>query len=485
MKRKPKYLPYYFTLSFLILTWLPLSGNAAGDKDGDGIPDNQDNCIEIANTHQHDSNNDGYGNICDADLNNDGYVSYADLNLFKTAFHTQKSDSDADFNSDGIVSFSDLHIFRKLFDKVPGPSGSGANTDAESLPLLPAGSHISIIRGFNISHPPLTKRNMEVRWDEALSKGMKVTNIQLDWAELEPKPYQYNKQFLEEMLLDMEEDDLQTYVLLSTIDSEGFTLPSDLMDDNSITGLANGMQFDNPLILERFKKLLDWVVPMIVAHGGWALSVGNEPSGYLTDRPWAEQNIVNFLKVSRTHAHSIDPDLAITMTLSQLQIENGATFHIPLLEQSDVASFTYYGLNPDYTADDPAKVNQEINQMLSAAGDKFIVLQELGGSAGYENNSSGMNASLTKQQQFLRNAFAKLESEPRFRVATVFQLVDWEPALVDSFYTQFFIQEGLQRDFIDRFAESLKTTGLIRYQDGSPRPSWNTFINWMGRINGQ
>ena len=173
------------------------------------------------------------------------------------------------------------------------------------------------------------------------------------------------------------------------------------------------------------------------------------------------------------------------MTLSQLQIENGATFHIPLLEQSDVASFTYYGLDPGYYADDPAKVNQEIDQMLSAAGDKFVVLQEIGGSGGYENNPSSMDASLTKQQQFLENAFAKMESEPRLRVATVFQLVDWEPALVDSFYTQFFIQEGLPLDFIDRFAESIKTTGLIRYQDGSPRPSWNTFIRWMEIFNEQ
>ena len=298
MEKKPKYLSCYFALSFLILAWLPLSSNAAGDKDGDGIPDNQDNCIEIANPNQHDVNNDGYGNICDADLNNDGFVNYADLGLFKAAFHAKNSDSHADFNSDGHVSFYDLHIFRRLFNKSPGPAGSGTNavnTHAETLPLLPAGSHISIIKGFNISHPPRTKRNMDVRWNEALSKGMKVTNIQLDWAELEPKPYQYNKQFLEEMLLSKEADGLKTYVLLSTIDSEGFTLPSDLMDDDSITGLTDGMQFDNPLVLARFKRLLDWVVPMIVSHGGWALSVGNEPSGYLTDRPWAEQNIVNFL----------------------------------------------------------------------------------------------------------------------------------------------------------------------------------------------
>ncbi len=503
MKKKSRYLRCFFVMSFLILAWLPLSGNAAGDKDGDGIPDNQDNCIEITNANQHDSNSDGYGNACDADLDNNGHVNFADLNLFKSAFNTKNTDSPADFDSDGSVSITDFYAFKELFGKPPGPAGKNTDpvdtdssapdpvnpnprsTSTKSLPLLPAGNHISVIKGFNTSNPSQTRSNINLRRNEAISKGMRVDNIQLDWSQLEPLPNQYNKQLLEDILVSRQADGLNIFMVLSTIDSEEFTLPSDLLDANSTTGFAYGMAFDDPFIVARFKKLLDWVVPMVVAHGGWGLSVGNEPGDYITDNPSVEQSVVNFLAAARSHAHSIDPSLAITMTLSQVLLEKGETFHFPILAQSDVASFTYYGIDPLYHSDNPAKVNQEVDQMLSAAGDKILFLQELGAPGGYENRFSPMNASFTKQQQFLENVFAKMESEPRFRVATIFQLVDWQPNLVDT-YTQVFAGEpNVPQDFIDRFAESLETTGLIRYRDGSPKPAWNTFIKWVGKFNGQ
>jgi hypothetical protein len=91
------------------------------DTDHDGIANNKDNCILIANANQLDSNSDGFGNICDADLDSNGLVSFADINLFRARFGT--TDPDADFNGSGSVSFGDLDIFRSLFGQPPGPAG--------------------------------------------------------------------------------------------------------------------------------------------------------------------------------------------------------------------------------------------------------------------------------------------------------------------------------------------------------------------------
>jgi hypothetical protein len=225
---------------------------------------------------------------------------------------------------------------------------------------------------------------------------------------------------------------------------------------------------------------------MVVSRGGWVLSVGNEPGNFLTDTPSAEQGFVNFLAFARTYAHSIDPDLAITMTLAQSSIERGGTSHIAFLEQSDVASFNYYASDTNIFFDnDSVTVNQEIDQMLNVAGDKLLILQELGAAGGHENKPGLMNASLVGQQQFFETVFAKMEAESRFRAAVVFQLVDWDPNLVDTLFTQPFINEGLPQDFIDRFAESLETTGLIRYADGSSRPVWDSFMQWVIKFKGQ
>ncbi len=391
--------------------------NTLPDDDNDGVANNIDNCPNIANPDQKDTDSDGQGDACGI------------------------------FTSD--------------------------------LPLLSLGKHLSLIKGFNRTHPQVTSESMDEKWAEVLSKGMKVGRIQLDWAELEPQPNQYNKQLLEEKLLEMEADGLQSFVMLSTIDSEEFTIPLDLTDNTSSTFLANNMQFDDPIILARFRKLLDWVVPMIVSHKGWVLAVGNEPGNLLTDFPSTAPSFVNFLRNSREHAHLIDANLAITMTLAYSNVELGQPFHTDFLAESDVASFNYYAFNTNLFFDNAkTTVNQEIDDMLALAGKKQLILQELGAAAGFENQTSPMGASLTGQQEFFKTVFAKMENEPRFRAAVIFQLVDWEPALIDEFYTQPLIEEGLASlDFIHRFAESLETTGLIRYEDGSSRPVWLTVLN--------
>jgi hypothetical protein len=104
----------------------PLAVHAA-DSDADGIGDNADNCIEVANADQRDTNADGFGNLCDADLNNDLSVNFVDLGLFKAAFLTAVGDAsydpDADFNGDGFINFGDLAVLKASFLQAPGPAG--------------------------------------------------------------------------------------------------------------------------------------------------------------------------------------------------------------------------------------------------------------------------------------------------------------------------------------------------------------------------
>jgi len=94
---------------------------APADADSDGVIDSLDNCTEVANPDQTDSNGDGYGNICDADLDNNGVINFLDVSLFSAAFLSD--DADADLNSDGVVNFIDLSLLSESFLGTPGPSG--------------------------------------------------------------------------------------------------------------------------------------------------------------------------------------------------------------------------------------------------------------------------------------------------------------------------------------------------------------------------
>ncbi len=102
------------------------------DSDGDGICTGStfnapmvgasDNCTTFANSDQLDSDNDGFGNRCDADLNNDCFVDFIDFALFRFQFFT--SGPTADFTGDGFVDFIDFALFRSLFFQPPGPGAT-------------------------------------------------------------------------------------------------------------------------------------------------------------------------------------------------------------------------------------------------------------------------------------------------------------------------------------------------------------------------
>jgi hypothetical protein len=140
-------LPVTLPLAFLLFALCapPSSAQGAGDTDLDGIGDDVDNCTEVPNANQRDTNADGYGNLCDSDLDNDHDVDAADLVLMKSVFFT--SDPDADLDGDGTVNFLDLGRMGGTFGALPGPTCSGC------LPNPPSGTFCGSVVGSGIAIP--------------------------------------------------------------------------------------------------------------------------------------------------------------------------------------------------------------------------------------------------------------------------------------------------------------------------------------------
>jgi hypothetical protein len=119
----------------LLLWGTPALAGPQTDTDGDGWIDTEDNCSEVANPAQDDTDGDDCGNICDADYDNNGVVGFSDFGQFVANFNQtghplQQHNEPVD--PVRVVGFADFGYFVSVFN-VPGsvgPSGTTVGTTA-------------------------------------------------------------------------------------------------------------------------------------------------------------------------------------------------------------------------------------------------------------------------------------------------------------------------------------------------------------------
>jgi len=108
---------------------LALSASAA-DRDGDGIEDPLDNCLEIPNPDQINDSvpPDVFGNACDGDFDRNGDVDGADFLVFRgcwgAAVNGLAFELICDHDGDRTLDDKDFRLFKTQFLLgSPGPSG--------------------------------------------------------------------------------------------------------------------------------------------------------------------------------------------------------------------------------------------------------------------------------------------------------------------------------------------------------------------------
>ena len=362
---------------------------------------------------------------------------------------------------------------------------AGSQTRIHELPLLPKGQHLSYIEGFNPDNPPELRKVMDEAFQESLKNGMKVARVQMDWPDVEPTKGIYEKQELIERLQFYHSQELAIFLLLCTADTDALNYPKDLLAEEG-ESLARGMKPDDPVIVDRYNKMLDWAMPIAREYGVYCISVGNEADTHHEDDPTFMPHFIKFVAAVRTHAHNIDPDIAITYTSTcDPVLHPDRKYGKDMADSVDIVCFNFYGFGGQ-SGFDRESTEKLFDGMVELAKGKPMQIQELGCSSirNPDMNWQFYESSDSIQSSFFQWVFGKIKSTEQMRAAYIFQLVDHSP-VIDKLYFDVFSVEGIPRDWTRGVCDWLKGLGLISFDSAEKKPAWNEFLKGLRLIYGE
>lgn len=201
-----------------LFAWSIVSVANASDIDGDGIDNAVDNCLEVANPDQTDTDGDSFGNRCDPDFDNNLRVDFADLAYLKERFFSDDPLTDLDNNN--RTDFADLAILKSMFFSAPGPGAS-----ADALKYNPG--HYTKLLAINDGHDVML---------ESIKPGTKGFVKTYLWRELETAQGVYDFSEIESDLQLLATQGMQLIVQImdKTFEDGGIPNPDYLSSDQYV-----------------------------------------------------------------------------------------------------------------------------------------------------------------------------------------------------------------------------------------------------------
>lgn len=345
------------------------------------------------------------------------------------------------------------------------------DTEAASLLLLADGLTVGATL-YGSAELPDSGTPERTLLDEAVARGLSGFTYYVDWADLEPRPGQYTLGDFAATLDDLQRWGVAPFVNITVGDIEAYNLPADLSDGAG--GLADGVALDDPDVIERFGRVLDRVVPLLAARGGFLLGVGNEVDARFDGDFGDERDAyMRFAEAARERVHALNPRLAVGVTLTNGAIRTQSPTFRALRNAVDVVPFNHTPIQPDFFVLDLDDVRSDFREVLNAYGEGPVVIQEL-----TCPSAPSMGASANWQAGCFERLFAEIEATPAVRFASVFTFQDFDTATCDMVRDALFGDEldDLPDDVAERLVDYLCTLGVVA-PDGTAKPAWPVVLS--------
>jgi hypothetical protein len=279
----------------------------------------------------------------------------------------------------------------------------------------------------------------------ARSAGVQATSLSLNWNAIETEPGKFKNELLSIANAYYPPQKTALILVLRPIDTNRKQVPSDLTD----------RPFEDPEMIARFNKLLDFVFSQIPDLTLTALAIGNEVDITLGKDKRLWEQYKTFYKATSDYARKKRPGLKVGVATTLTGAKEAGELLKSLNEVSDVVMLSYYPLKPDFTVQDPEVVAGDFDRMARLAAGKPVVMTEVGYPSGPVCKSSE-----AKQAEFVRNVFRAWDAHA---AQIPFLAFSWQTDISKEAVEGFARYYGVNAA---AFKEYLLTLGL-RHREGS------------------
>lgn len=317
--------------------------------------------------------------------------------------------------------------------------------------LRPAASHNpSAGRLLGIDVSSAEGENYDQAFELARQTGMQFTSLSVAWDEIEPRPGEFapDPNWLAVANSYYPVQGVPLALTITPIDTNRIRLPDDL----------EGRAFDDPQVIARFERLLDYVFMQLPDVELCVLAIGNEVDAALGSDAGAWERYRTFFQATAAYARGLRPGVPVGVKVTMAGLTGEARSRAQALNtDADLVLVTYYPLDSDFGVRSPDVVQADLAKLASVYPGRAIGIIE----AGYPS-SALLGSSEALQAEFVRQIFRAWESRAaQIAMLNFTWLTDAPEASVEAWKEYYGLDDP-------RFAAYLATLGLRR-SDGHPK----------------
>ncbi len=286
----------------------------------------------------------------------------------------------------------------------------------------------------------------------ARDAGLEFIELPLAWDSVETAPGRYHSNILTIANAFFPFRNVKVFLTVNPIDTNNLRMPADLKNK----------AFDDPEVIERYRRLLDYVFDHVGQLDLIGFGIGNEIDAYLANHKTRWKQYQKFYEAGRSYIKDKRPGLKVgTKAMMYGHIFNHTAELQEMNRNSDLIMVTYYPLKDGFRVHDPAVVHDHFKRLTDIYAGRPTSMLE----AGYPA-STYLGSSEQKQVAFIRELFKAWDNH---RTQILHMNFMWLHDVSDAKLKEF---ETYYRISSKGFIEFLATLGLRTY-NGKDKPAFN------------